>query len=681
MITVLLGAARYKYIPQKNEEVVQVAFSYDDVPKELLTVFTGIINQNPTMRKGSYSDIITVIDDNDWFKDENHTVRFFSYFIKAYGESNKANYPLALAYLNQANRYIDEAMSVDILARYHYEFSYVQLHLKLVTLSKESFSKVEQYYDGTSNVNLLIPILLARAYDLSHSERGAELAIQQTEKTLALAESTHYEKIEHVYYTLGLNYWNGKRIVEGINYKIKALELYMDKQLHEDVIHILTDIGIDYLFMGDTTNAIKYLTDAIGYEIDGHEPGGESIYYIANQLYTAHSSRGDLVQAEKYLLLAEEEVAKIERQYVKDNHLTYLSLIKADFTSRQGDSEAALHHIEIAEDRFKSGYAGKIYHFDIKMNMTYGDIYQRRGEHQQALQYYKQAETFIHHRGVFYLIDDINERLYKSYKALGEWAQTIAYLEKNNQIIKEQRDDHNAQYSQYIYGEFDVKNKEERIQKLQSQSETSRISLLLSLLLLFGMVLFTVTLKYKNRRIVELNKSLATISFTDGLTSVANRHALDQLWQTWETSKDDTLSACAIIMIDIDYFKRFNDYYGHHDGDQALKRVAAALQRCCRPGDFVGRYGGEEFIMVLPGMSGDAVTTLVKNRIQPTIGALNIAHAMSDVSDRITLSIGIASGEAMPEQKRHALMNIADKALYQAKEQGRDQYVHLHYAD
>lgn len=165
-------------------------------------------------------------------------------------------------------------------------------------------------------------------------------------------------------------------------------------------------------------------------------------------------------------------------------------------------------------------------------------------------------------------------------------------------------------------------------------------------------------------------KQLASL---DGLTGIANRRAFDQrLAEAWghASREGETLS---LMMIDIDYFKRFNDHFGHLEGDQCLRRVAAVLADAVkRPYDTVARFGGEEFACILPDTDAQGALKLAQ-QIQHSISQLAIAHPASKVSDDLTLSIGIAS--LKPKIGRHEteLIGLADTALYQAKSDGRNQ--------
>jgi diguanylate cyclase (GGDEF)-like protein len=164
---------------------------------------------------------------------------------------------------------------------------------------------------------------------------------------------------------------------------------------------------------------------------------------------------------------------------------------------------------------------------------------------------------------------------------------------------------------------------------------------------------------------------LQHISFLDGLTGIANRRRFDQFLDLEWRRALRSESSLAVIMVDIDFFKAFNDTYGHQRGDDCLKQVAGALAASLgRPGDLAARYGGEEFVVVLSGTGRDGAVAVAET-LRASVDALRIPHTGSRVSDHVTISIGVAS--LIPRQPAAAetLVAAADRALYQAKRGGR----------
>lgn len=176
----------------------------------------------------------------------------------------------------------------------------------------------------------------------------------------------------------------------------------------------------------------------------------------------------------------------------------------------------------------------------------------------------------------------------------------------------------------------------------------------------------------RTRELTELNQELQRISLSDGLTGIANRRYLDlYLEREWQRAIRERFSF-AVIMIDIDHFKLFNDNYGHLAGDECLKKVAAALPAIARrPADFVARYGGEEFAVILPETDASGAM-MVAEKIRAAVEALQIPHARSPIHSYVTVSAGVAACIPAGQTAAQSLLDLADQALYGAKQAGRN---------
>jgi diguanylate cyclase (GGDEF)-like protein len=175
----------------------------------------------------------------------------------------------------------------------------------------------------------------------------------------------------------------------------------------------------------------------------------------------------------------------------------------------------------------------------------------------------------------------------------------------------------------------------------------------------------------------DLNEKLVRLSIIDGLTGIPNRRNFDDYFpQEWKRAIREK-SSISLIMCDIDHFKIYNDTYGHIEGDECLRRVAAVLAEALkRPADMVARYGGEEFVVILPNTDLKGAMAIAEV-LRSVVEAENIEHINSKVSNRVTISLGVASvvpGESLDSE---ALLECADQALYMAKESGRNRVSYL----
>jgi diguanylate cyclase (GGDEF)-like protein len=178
----------------------------------------------------------------------------------------------------------------------------------------------------------------------------------------------------------------------------------------------------------------------------------------------------------------------------------------------------------------------------------------------------------------------------------------------------------------------------------------------------------------RTRDLAEANGKLAALSLTDGLTGIANRRRFDEVLALELQRATRAGTPLALLMLDVDFFKSYNDCYGHQEGDACLRRVAGLLQsHARRASDLAARYGGEEFVMIAADTDADSALALAE-AIRSSFEALQLLHERSPLGC-VTASIGVVSLVPDEFSSPEGIVRLADKAMYRAKEQGRNQVV------
>lgn len=176
-------------------------------------------------------------------------------------------------------------------------------------------------------------------------------------------------------------------------------------------------------------------------------------------------------------------------------------------------------------------------------------------------------------------------------------------------------------------------------------------------------------------RFMHQFKLLDELVHFDGLTEIPNRRRFDEVFKKEISRADRNGTPFSVAMVDVDFFKQFNDYYGHGTGDNALREVAHALRNSLkRSGDLAARYGGEEFVLVLPETDLAAACT-VAERGREAVAGLRIPHLHSKAADHVSVSVGVATKLPGHDPHPENMLKQADKNLYKAKESGRNRVI------
>jgi diguanylate cyclase (GGDEF)-like protein/PAS domain S-box-containing protein len=189
---------------------------------------------------------------------------------------------------------------------------------------------------------------------------------------------------------------------------------------------------------------------------------------------------------------------------------------------------------------------------------------------------------------------------------------------------------------------------------------------------LVGFMFDVTARKRAEDKIMQLQRELEVLSYRDSLTGLANRRMFDAMFPVEWAKARATGEPLSLVVVDIDYFKQYNDQYGHLQGDACLRRVANTMDASAsRARDLCARWGGEEFVLLLPSTERDAARN-VAERCRKLLFQEAIAHERSRVSEQVTVSLGVGTIVPGPQDDPHAFLDRVDRRLYQAKAAGRN---------
>ncbi len=305
---------------------------------------------------------------------------------------------------------------------------------------------------------------------------------------------------------------------------------------------------------------------------------------------------------------------------------------------------------------------------------------------QQVLQHIKEAQWFIHAMawgakkdGMTYVpLDDgaFNHRILR----LGEAIKILASL-MDKRLSHQQTSLPGSRADEQFNGHYEAilfdaeRMKQHLMQLISEERETQKVSnyvgLALLIILLIGVLYYNIMQRGRELLLIKQLKEMAT---HDELTLLHNRRSFNKVFNNAWYNALRAKTPLTIAICDIDFFKKYNDTLGHQAGDMCLQQVAQVLQGILkRETDFVARYGGEEFVFILPVTYAEGARWFM-DKLHKHVAEAKIKHPASDVSQYVTLSIGIAT--CTPNSKEKCiLIEAADKALYQAKAQGRNRTV------
>ena len=344
----------------------------------------------------------------------------------------------------------------------------------------------------------------------------------------------------------------------------------------------------------------------------------------------------------------------------------------AEVSNQQGDYRGALSELGAARTEFattRDRSDGDM------LALQEGIAHAGLGDHAQAIADFDRSEALLRKSGNLRYLSDLLDQRSRSYEATGQVGQALADLRrmvKVNEALERKTQAYTTTLMSY---QFDTARKDRENRKLEADRQLrgeqlaslQRIRRWQWLALALGAILI-VLLLWQALRQLHRSRRLHRMAMTDPLTGVANRRKLEHAGALGIEHARSLGEPLSLVALDVDHFKAVNDTHGHAAGDRVLQELAKACQRALRQVDRFGRVGGEEFVALLPGSDAIAATQ-VAERLRAEVKAM----ALDDVAPGLCVTVSLGVTQLLPgEDTLEQLLRRADRALYQAKEQGRD---------
>ena len=657
----------------KNKESIHNSLSYYKNIQSLIELSTAEeIKQLPDKEKDK---IKLYIDEKISKIDYNKSLLGKSHFILGAIYYSEGNYKLSIDEYNKAIKYFEKVNNKMKLRSYYYLSKSYEYNGQYES-ANTAFDKLKEDANQKDELELLVDYSIKRDDDIRKNSLNWYRLVVLFEDIAKIAEDIKYDELELIYFRLGNAYWYYEDYINSMKFKLKALNIAESKGRIESVCTIATNIGVYYINAGQYEEAIKYLEKILEYDIEDKNVDLRHKSNALINLAVSYIELGKYEELQSVLDKLDLVIEQIEDEQHKKSLEVTISTTEADAYIRAGKTDEALKLLKFAENKFNEIEKPTFKNLDKDIIGEYGDLYHSIGEYEKALEYYMEEKKLIEERQLFHVEQICNYKIYLNYKAMGNYSEAIKYLERNNELNNNTSEERNKKYSKYLIDEIEKNKKIEEINNLKKNQADLGITVFILILLITFIIIYTINVSQKNKEINRLNALFKDLSATDALTKLRNSRALDEyLVGNWALYKE-TQMPVTFIMLDIDYFKKYNDNYGHQEGDKALQQVAAVIKDCCRNTDFVARYGGEEFTIVMLQTDKHGAISLIE-RIQKKVYDLNIKHEYSKVSDRVTISFGVSTAYVGTKKDYNDYIKKADEALYISKEKGRNTYTHI----
>lgn len=563
-----------------------------------------------------------------------------SYFLLFLTNQYKQNKKQIFTNLKKAIKFLErshtedeiyEAILYGYLSNYYIKYENQMESEKMFKIAREKLIKQQNKEELIQFYIRHINILMISRYDISKINSLIE------ELHLLIKNNTS-KNIAKYYLDLGIIYLNAlQNTVVAIFYLSQSFDLAKKTCQIELEIKARIFLAASYYSLGNESESINYLEIILKNEkYQNINPVYKSI--IINNLITYFIKKEDFKSAKNYLIKFDENINEVNKDLSEQVKMIGY-ICKAKYYSISNENvDQGVKYINKSKNLYeKNKYKSLFQDIDILIDKIEGNLYYKIGKYDIAFNLHKRGFNKSIKRSKNRSVIEFHKLLSKDYEKLQDYPKSIKHLKLYMELKENWLDKQSQKYTEILLKENDILNKKNKISEL-----------------------------------TELKNELIDKRNTDVLSGLLNRRFLNEHLECEDAKLDIKSGDLYAFMIDIDFFKKYNDRYGHIEGDKVIDKIGKIIKNTCiKDNNIAIRYGGEEFLILLKNIDYEECIKTAKSLLQQ-VNELNIKHEDSPFNTTVSISIGIASNEDCKDY--YNLINNADKALYISKSEGGNKY-------